>query len=41
MTACEQLALALDRIANAEPRLAESDLASLKQRVAELASRLA
>ncbi len=39
-TACDRLEAALDRAAKADPRLAESDLASLKQRVAELARRL-
>jgi ParB family chromosome partitioning protein len=38
--ACERLEVALDRAAKAAPRLAESDLALLKQRVAELARRL-
>ena len=41
ITACERLESALDRVAKAERRVAESDLASLKQRVTALASRLA
>jgi ParB family transcriptional regulator, chromosome partitioning protein len=41
ITACERLESALDRAAKAEPGLAESDLTALKQRVAELARRLA
>jgi len=40
LTACERLESALDRIAKSEPRLVEADLASLKQRIADLASRL-
>ena len=38
---CARLELALDRLAKAEPRVADSDLESLKQRVASLGSRLA
>jgi ParB family chromosome partitioning protein len=38
--ACARLELALDRVAKAEPRVADADLASLKQRVAGLCSRL-
>ena len=38
---CARLELALDRLAKAEPRVADADLASLKQRVASLGSRLA
>jgi hypothetical protein len=41
MAACERLEAALDRAATAEPRAAETDLAALKQRVAQLAARLA
>lgn len=41
ITACERLESALDRVAKGERRVAESDLASLKQRVTELACRLA
>lgn len=41
ITTCERLESALDRAAKSEPGLAESDLASLKQRVAELSRRLA
>jgi ParB family transcriptional regulator, chromosome partitioning protein len=39
--ACARFELVLDRIAKAEPRLADADLESLKQRVARLSSRLA
>lgn len=39
--ACARLELALDRVAKAEPRVADADLESLKQRVASLAIRLA
>jgi ParB family chromosome partitioning protein len=39
--ACARLELALDRIAKADPRVADAALASLKQRVAGLGSRLA
>jgi ParB family transcriptional regulator, chromosome partitioning protein len=39
--ACARLELVLDRIAKAEPRVAEADLELLKQRVARLGSRLA
>jgi ParB family transcriptional regulator, chromosome partitioning protein len=41
ISACERLESALDRVSKAERGVAESDLASLKQRVTELASRLA
>jgi ParB family chromosome partitioning protein len=41
ITACERLESALDRLAKAESHFAEADLVSLKQRVAELARRLA
>jgi ParB family transcriptional regulator, chromosome partitioning protein len=39
--ACARFELVLDRVARAEPRVAEADLESLKQRVARLSSRLA
>ena len=39
--ACARLELALDRVAKAEPRVADADLELLKQRVASLGSRLA
>jgi ParB family chromosome partitioning protein len=39
--ACARLELALNRIAKAEPRVADADLQLLKQRVAGLGSRLA
>jgi ParB family transcriptional regulator, chromosome partitioning protein len=38
--ACARLELVLDRVAKAEPRVAEADLELLKQRVARLCSRL-
>ena len=40
MTACQRLESALDRAAKAESSVAASDLAALKQRVAQLAGRL-
>ncbi len=40
MTACQRLESALDRAAKAESSVAESDLAALKQRVAQLTGRL-
>jgi ParB family chromosome partitioning protein len=40
-TACGQLERALDRLAKAEPRVAEADLELLMQRVASLTNRLA
>jgi ParB family chromosome partitioning protein len=39
--ACARLELALSRVAKAEPRVADADLASLRQFVASLCSRLA
>jgi ParB family transcriptional regulator, chromosome partitioning protein len=39
--ACARLELALDRVAKADPRIADADLQLLKQRVANLTSRLA
>jgi hypothetical protein len=39
--ACARFGLVLDRVAKAEPRVAEADLELLKQRVARLSSRLA
>jgi ParB family chromosome partitioning protein len=39
--ACARLELALNRIAEAEPRVADADLELLKQRIASLGSRLA
>ena len=39
--ACARLELALDRVAKAEPRVADADLESLRQRVASLGGRLA
>jgi ParB family transcriptional regulator, chromosome partitioning protein len=40
-TACARLEVALDRVAKANPRVADADLQLLKQRVAGLGSRLA
>jgi ParB family transcriptional regulator, chromosome partitioning protein len=40
-TACARLEVALDRVAKADPRVADADLQLLKQRVAGLGSRLA
>jgi ParB family chromosome partitioning protein len=39
--ACARLELVLDRIAQAQPRIADADLEALKQRIASLGSRLA
>jgi ParB family transcriptional regulator, chromosome partitioning protein len=39
-SACARLELALDRIAKADPRVADADLEALKQRIASLGSRL-
>jgi ParB family chromosome partitioning protein len=39
--ACARLELALDRVAKADPRVADADLQLLKQRVADLGGRLA
>ena len=39
--ACARLELVLDRIAKAEPRIADADLEALKQRIASLGGRLA